>query len=119
MTMQALDIEVFVVMKITDGLWLKALEMRRQHLKNRLRIAKDQQDKKAAKDILQILHQESGKKRWRRVNISVGKPRCGQVLLVKVPGEDRGTEEFMTKSGVYAAVEKNLSNRFHLAFTER
>ena len=47
----------------------------------------------------------------------MGKPKCGQVLSVKVPGEDRGTDKFTVKSGVYAAVKKNLLNRFSLAFT--
>ena len=91
--------------------------MRRQHLENRLQIAKDQQDKKVARNILQILHQEADEKRWRRVNRSVGKPRCRQVLLVKVPGEDGGTEDFATKSGVYTVVKQNLSGRVCLAST--
>ena len=109
MTMQEMDMEAFVIMKRNDELPLKAPEIRRQHLKNRLQVAKDQQDEKAAKDILQILHQTADKKCSQRANRSVGKPRCGQVLLVRLPGDNGGTEEFTTKFGVYMAVENNLS----------
>ena len=45
------------------------------------------------------------------------KPRCHQVLSVKMPCDNGGMEEFATKLGVYAEVKANLSNRFWLAFT--
>ena len=49
MTTQALDMEVFIVVKKYE-LRLKAPEFCRQHLKNRLQLAKDQQDEKGAVD---------------------------------------------------------------------
>ena len=116
MTLQTLDLEVFAVVKKFDERHLKASEMRRQHLTKCLRIAKDQQDEGTAKDILQILHQEADKNHWRRVNRLVGDPRCSQVLQVKVSGEDGGTEEFSTKSGVYAAAKKYSPEPFLFSF---
>ena len=94
--------------------------MRRQHLKSCLQKANDREDEIAAASILYILHREASKKRWRRVKHSTGKPRCGQVLSVKVDLEDsleESTEEFSTKDGVFLQVKENLSERFRLAFT--
>ena len=51
-------------MKKIDELKLKDLEMRRQHLKNRLQLANDRQDKKSTADILRILQQEVDRKWW-------------------------------------------------------
>ena len=64
MITEALDVEVFIVMKKIDELKLKDLEMRRQHLKNRLQLANDRQDKKSTADILRILQQEVDRKWW-------------------------------------------------------
>ena len=50
----------------------------------------------------------------------MGKPRCGQVLSVKVDLEDslgESTKEFTTEEGVFLQVKKNLSECFRLAFT--
>ena len=52
---------------------------------------------------------------------STGKPRCVQVLSVKVDLEDsleESTQEFTTKDRVFLQVKKNLSERFRLAFTD-
>ena len=96
---------------------LLAPEMRRKHLKKCLQRAKDKGDETKAAEILRILHKEANRKRHARIKYSTGKPPMGSVVSVKVNLGDGGTEEFNTKEGCFMAIEKNLSQRFRLAFT--
>ena len=64
-----------------------------------------------------ILVKENYWKQWRQVNGSTQKPRGGVAVLVKVPLEGEGFQEFETKDGLFLEVSKHSSERFCLPFT--
>ena len=119
MSQDDLNVEILVVQRKLKELEKKAPEMRRQHLKSIVKEAQRSGNTDRASRILQILHREAARKRWRTVNRTTRKPRGRQVTSVKVPSQefDEGFEEFKTEKGVFDAVAVGLSERFRLAFT--
>ena len=67
--------------------------------------------------IKKVLEREASHKRWARVNRSSKKPHGQAPVAVRVETLDQGYEEFTTEDEVFLHVSKNLSERFHLAFT--
>ena len=116
MTWEMVKAEVYICCKKIEELRLKAPEMRRQHLKNRLQHHRDRGDEKAAAAVLRILHREASVKRWRRVHRTTKRDRGQACLTVRVQTEE-GVDEIKTKDGVFATVSENLAERFRLAFS--
>ena len=65
MTREVLNAELIICHAKIEDLKLKAPEMRRKHLKGRLKLAQERGDEEAAAAILKILHKEASRKRWR------------------------------------------------------
>ena len=63
LTRAMVDAEILICLRKIEELKLKAPEMRRQHLKNRLQVARDNGQEEKAAEILRILHREASRKR--------------------------------------------------------
>jgi hypothetical protein len=63
----------------------------RKHLHNRLSIAREKEDDKAAKQILAIIIREKDKRFWRSMSHSLGRPRGGACFRVQVEQADGTT----------------------------
>ena len=116
MTLELAEADYFTCQTKIKELKLKAPEMRRRHLKSRLKHAKDREDEESAAAIIPILHKEENRKRWCRVKPTTGTKR-GQAVTsvrVKTEGED---ELYEKEDGVFGQVSKNLADRFRLSFT--
>ncbi len=69
----------------------------RKHLYNHLNVAKEKEDKEAARQILAIIQREKDKSFWQRMNYALGKPRGGACFKVQVAQPNGTVEEFWDK----------------------
>jgi len=114
--LRTVEMDLFICEKQIEELQLKAPQYRREHLNNRRRLAIEKGDEKAAAAILKILHRESTRKRWRRVNYTTRQQQGGQVFSVQVEHDD-GPILVDDEKGVFLNVSEHLSERFRKAFT--
>ena len=116
-----LNAEYYVTNREIERLAKLAPKLRRQHLKDLIRKAKQQGDVDRAATILRILHREASRKRWRRVNRSTKPPRARSVLSVKVPIDDSSasptnppTDPPPPAPGAENNIDESPSSRFPL-----
>ena len=89
---------------------------RRQHLHNRLQVARDKDDELAAKNILAILQREKDRAFWRRINYVLGKHRGRSVSSVQVEDAEGGITEYTGQEAVQKAIWDEVHRkRFHMA----
>ena len=123
LTMDELNMEIYICCKKIEDLKPQAAKMRRDHLRNCLTRAKEDNDLDRVLAIENILRRESTQKRWRRVKQTTGKPRGGAVTAVKVPtpteSDPQAFTEYNTADGIFNAMSDNLCERFRLAFTAK
>jgi hypothetical protein len=89
---------------------------RRKHLYNRLEVAKEREDKEAAKQILAIIQQEKDKGIWKRISYSLGKSRGGACFKVQVSQANGSVQEYSGQEDLQKAIWSNIHEKhFHLA----
>ena len=76
MTMDQVELDIFVCIGQLKALDEKAPQLRREHLKNCLKKARTRQDEERAAIILRILHAEAKRKRMKRIKRTT-KPKKG------------------------------------------
>jgi hypothetical protein len=87
-----------------------------KHPYNRLEVAKEREDKEAAKQILAIIQQEKDKGFWKRISYSLGKSKGGACFKVQVAQSDGLVQEYSGQEDLQKAIWANIhEKRFHLA----
>lgn len=93
----------------------QAPELRRQHLRWRLSIAKDQQDEEASREIKRIIARESARQKQRNINRVVRDPRGRSVFSVRVSLPDgHGEATHSHQDAVEQVCGEHLGSRFSL-----
>jgi hypothetical protein len=81
-----------------------------------LDIAKEKEDKEAAKQILAIIQGEKDKSLWKRMSYLLGKVRGGACFKVQVKQADGTVQEFSCQDNLQGAIWSNIHEKcFHLA----
>jgi hypothetical protein len=89
---------------------------RKRHLKERLEVAREEEDEEAERQILGIIKHEWEQVFWRRLKYTMKKQTGGSVQLVQVEDEDGNIEEFTMQEEVHEAIWSNIhQKRFFLA----
>ena len=89
--------------------------MRKDHLQERLDVARANGDVTSEGEILRIIKRESEKTCYRRLHIFAGKPRSSPPISVTITDSDGAQSTIRTQEGFNEAVGAALSNRFVLA----
>jgi hypothetical protein len=91
-------------------------ENRRRHLRDRLEVAREAENKEAENQILGIIKRERERAFWRKVKYKLGKRSGGSVQTVQVEDGEGNTEVFSTQDEVHEAIWSNIHRkRFYLA----
>jgi hypothetical protein len=81
-----------------------------------LKVAKEREDKEAAKQILAIIQQEKDKGFWKRIFYSLGKSKGGACFRVQVAQADGSVQEYSGQEDLQKAIWSNIHEKcFHLA----
>jgi hypothetical protein len=83
----------------------------RKYLYNHLDIAKEKEDKVAAKQILAIIQRKKDKSFWRRMSYLLGKPRGGACFKVQVKQADGTVQEFSGQDNLQGAIWSNIHKK--------
>ncbi len=89
---------------------------RKRHLKERLEVAREEEDEEAERQILGIIKHEWEQAFWWHLKYTIKKQTGGSVQLVQVEDEDGNIEEVTTQEEVYEAIWSNIhQKRFFLS----
>jgi hypothetical protein len=90
---------------------------RTRHLNNCLSRARDEEDSKKEREILDIIKCKKDQRFWRQLNYTMGKPRSGSVRRVLVEDDKNGIlTEHVTQESVQEAIFNNIHQKqFYLA----
>jgi hypothetical protein len=89
---------------------------RKRHLKERLEVAREEEDEEAERQILGIIKREREQAFWRRLKYTMKKQTGGSVQLVQVEDEDGNIEEFTMQEEVHEAIWSHIHQKhFFLA----
>ncbi len=81
-----------------------------------MEVAKEREDKEAAKQILAIIQREKDKGFWKRISYTLGKSRGGACFKVQVAQANGLVQEYSGQEDLQKAIWSNIhEKRFHLA----
>ncbi len=114
-TQEELRMDFFVCKQNLDHLAKHGPHYCRQFLKQLVTLAKLSGDCTRTTKMSGLLQKEASRKRWQRVNNSMGKKRGSLTIAVKVPTADGKVDKFKTKDRVFLELSKTLTKRFQSA----
>ena len=89
---------------------------RRRHLKNRLKLAREEHNEEAEVRILAIIQREKDRAYWRRLNYGMKKTRGRSARIVTEASDDGAVREYEGQEGVEDAVWSTIhDHRCHTA----
>ena len=98
-TLEFLDARIQACVQELLSLEAKATALCRQHLRERLKIAKQNNDTEAIKAISRIIRKECQRRVWSTTNYAIKGPRMRSVCTIQV-SEDVTTHEFTNKKSL-------------------
>ena len=111
MTLEFIEARIQVCVHELSSLEAKAMALCKQHLHERLKIAKKNNDIEAIKAITRIIRKERQRRDWSTTNYAIKGPGMRSVCTIQV-SEDGTTREFTDKESLEQNGGKQINNRY-------